>query len=63
LFFINGDLMDIIQENCGYCGTCVCVCPENVIELEENGLIIKDRCTECGNCAIVCPLGALNPEG
>jgi ferredoxin len=54
--------MDIIQENCGYCGTCVCVCPKNVIELEENGLIIKDGCTECGNCAIVCPLGALNPE-
>ena len=55
--------MDIIQENCGYCGTCVCVCPENVLELGENGLIIKNGCTECGNCAIVCPLGALIPEG
>lgn len=55
--------MDIVSENCGYCGTCVCVCPENVLILEENGLIMKNGCTECGNCATVCPLGALIPEG
>ena len=54
--------MDIVSENCGYCGTCVCVCPENVLVLEENGLIMKNGCTECGNCVMVCPLGALLPE-
>ena len=51
--------MDILSENCGFCGCCVSVCPENVLELEENGLNTLDGCTECGNCVIVCPLGAL----
>ncbi len=51
--------MDILSENCGFCGCCVSVCPENVLELEENGLNALDGCTECGNCVMVCPLGAL----
>ena len=51
--------MDILSENCGYCGCCVSVCPEKVLELEENELIAREGCTECGNCVIVCPLGAL----
>jgi ferredoxin len=55
--------MDILRENCGYCGCCVGVCPENVLELEENGIKAHNGCTECGNCAVVCPLGALIPEG
>jgi ferredoxin len=63
LIFIKGDIMDIISENCGYCGTCVSVCPENILELEENGLIARDGCIECGNCVMVCPLGALILEG
>jgi Fe-S-cluster-containing hydrogenase component 2 len=51
--------MNILSENCGYCGCCVGVCPENVLELEENKLQIKEGCTECGNCVVVCPLGAM----
>lgn len=51
--------MEVLSENCGYCGSCVTVCPENFIELNENGLTIKEECTNCGNCTYVCPLGAL----
>lgn len=51
--------MEVLTENCGYCGSCVTVCPENVIELAENGLSLSDGCTNCGNCAYVCPLGAI----
>jgi len=54
--------MEILTENCGYCGCCVVVCPAHVLELEESGLNVLDGCTECGNCVIVCPLGALIPE-
>ncbi len=51
--------MEVQPENCGYCGSCVTVCPERVIELTENGLSIGNGCTNCGNCVYVCPLGAL----
>jgi len=51
--------MEVQSENCGYCGCCVAVCPENIIELTENILNIMDGCTECGRCASICPLGAL----
>jgi NAD-dependent dihydropyrimidine dehydrogenase PreA subunit len=54
--------MEILLENCGSCGCCVLVCPEHVLELEENVLNASDGCTECGNCAMVCPIGALIPE-
>jgi ferredoxin len=51
--------MEIQWENCGYCGCCVTVCPENIIELAENTLNISEGCTECGKCVSICPLGAL----
>jgi ferredoxin len=54
--------MNIQTENCGYCGCCVGVCPENVLILEENTIHQVDGCIECGNCTVVCPLGAIIPE-
>ncbi len=53
--------MNIRRENCGYCGCCVGVCPESVLELEENSIQQHEGCIECGNCATVCPLGAIIP--
>lgn len=45
---------------CGYCGACVSVCKNNVLELTESGIIIEaNGCDNCGHCTIVCPLGAL----
>lgn len=51
--------MEVQSENCGYCGSCVTVCPEGIIELAENGLNVEIGCTDCGNCVYMCPLGAL----
>jgi ferredoxin len=50
-------------DNCGYCGACVAVCPNQLLELNENEIAISEGCQNCGNCQIVCPLGALIMEG
>lgn len=55
--------MEILTENCGYCGCCVAVCPEHVLKLEENKISSSEGCTECGNCYYVCPLGAIVSGG
>jgi len=52
--------MKLNTEMCGYCGSCVSVCKNNVLELTESGIIIEaNECDNCGHCTIVCPLGAL----
>ncbi|MBM4240597.1 MAG: 4Fe-4S dicluster domain-containing protein [Euryarchaeota archaeon] len=51
--------MNLITEKCGLCGACASVCPNNVLELEENEIIQKKGCDNCETCTIVCPLGAL----
>jgi ferredoxin len=56
--------MILLHENlCDYCGTCVGVCPENCIELEEMVLRIDHEiCTRCNKCIWVCPVEALYRE-
>jgi ferredoxin len=52
--------MKFNSEKCGYCGVCISVCQNNVLELTESGIILKaNKCDNCGRCTIVCPLGAL----
>lgn len=45
------------HELCTRCGSCIGVCPENAIELDERKFprLIPERCTRCGLCAAVCP--------
>jgi ferredoxin len=50
-------------EKCGYCGACVSVCPNDVLELTECEIIVNAKCEDCGICTVVCPLGALVLEG
>lgn len=48
---------------CSYCGSCVAVCPENVIELVDVHLNIDHGgCTDCAKCIKGCPVGALALE-
>ncbi len=51
------------EDNCGYCGTCVAVCPNEILKLMENKINISEGCDNCGKCSIVCPLGAIIMEG
>jgi ferredoxin len=54
--------MKIITDQCGYCGACVAVCPQNILILFEGGVTMINGCENCGDCSLVCPLGALSPE-
>ncbi len=48
------------REICGYCGTCVGVCPKDAIDLVDLHLNIdKRKCISCGTCVKVCPINAL----
>lgn len=51
--------MIISEEQCGYCGTCVAVCPHGILELSEMKIITYEGCDECSFCMFVCPLGAI----
>ncbi len=62
--FCDGDnnmstMLRINRDKCGYCGTCVAVCPEDALELIDAYLSLERDCIACGICARACPLGAL----
>jgi NAD-dependent dihydropyrimidine dehydrogenase PreA subunit len=49
------------RELCNGCGTCLDVCPREVLR-RSNGkieVVTKDACMECGACQRNCPRGAL----
>ncbi len=48
---------------CIGCRTCVAVCPQQGIRLDENGVHTSQACTACGTCARECPTGALELKG
>ena len=50
------------RAKCGYCGSCVSLCPVGAINLAETRLQIDERCTECGLCIDSCPVAAISPE-
>lgn len=50
----------INRERCGYCGTCVSVCPKDAISLIDLHLNIDEsKCVNCLACVKICPIGAL----
>jgi NAD-dependent dihydropyrimidine dehydrogenase PreA subunit len=46
---------------CAGCGTCLVVCPREVLALEDGLAVVRepDFCIECGACVLNCPTGAL----
>ena len=48
---------------CTTCGSCVNVCPNNIIQRDaDNSPVIHPtlECISCGHCIAVCPTGAMN---
>jgi 2-oxoglutarate ferredoxin oxidoreductase subunit delta len=50
--------IDIFRDWCKSCGICVAFCPQQCIQLDEEGSPVvtdPDRCTGCGWCELHCP--------
>jgi len=46
--------------SCDFCGSCVAVCPQDAIALDEaQWRWLAERCTLCAYCIQVCPMNAL----
>ena len=56
--------LQLDQEKCTGCGTCLEVCPRQVFSLNGKQVRIanRDACMECGACALNCPFDALSVE-
>ena len=52
-----------IGVRCIGCRTCVAVCPQRGLRLDEAGVHTSAQCTACGTCARECPTGALELKG
>jgi len=47
------------KDKCTLCKTCISVCPEKAIKIENNKLITDpEKCNYCGKCEIYCIAGA-----
>lgn len=52
--------LEVDEEECNACATCVENCPSGAISLqEESASIDLDECLGCGECVAVCPEGAI----
>ena len=56
-------MIKVDKRLCDLCGTCIGVCPVNVIGLEKLELVPEsDGCTGCRICIDVCPVKALSED-
>lgn len=55
--------LKIDNEECGICGDCIDVCPEEAIKKIVYRVVIdNDKCTNCEECMDVCPVGSIYKE-
>lgn len=47
---------------CTGCGSCVAICPFNLIRLENGVAVIGSECAGCGVCSPECPTQAIVVE-
>lgn len=62
VYLKNVSTLSVDDAKCTGCGTCLEVCPHEVLRLVEKRVRIEDRdaCMECGACSRNCPFGALS---
>jgi len=56
--------LQLSEDKCTGCGTCLQVCPHGVL-VRQNGRVRienRDDCMECGACARNCPEGAVKVQ-
>ena len=53
-------MIEIIENKCDFCGSCVAVCPVDCIELKEAAITIDyNVCIDCNLCIYICPIDVL----
>ena len=53
-------MIEIIENKCDFCGSCVAVCPPDCIDLKESLISIQhDVCIDCNLCVYICPIEVL----
>ena len=53
-------MINIIDNKCDFCGSCVAVCPPDCIDLKEATITIDDNvCIDCNLCIYICPIDVL----
>ncbi|MBM9513289.1 mercury methylation ferredoxin HgcB [Desulfogranum marinum] len=63
--YIEGAVtLQLDQEACIGCGSCVVVCPHRILYLEQRKAYITnvDLCMECGACQANCPTEAITVD-
>jgi pyruvate formate lyase activating enzyme len=56
--------LEWFKHKCIGCKTCIEVCPNDALKLDENGMHIdRDKCNSCGICSEECPSTALHMFG
>ena len=56
-------MIDIIENKCDFCSTCITVCPPDCIEVRENSINIDhETCIDCDLCVEICPILVLYNE-
>jgi len=56
-------MIEIIDDKCDYCGTCITVCPPDCIEVKEFSININHQvCINCNLCVYICPIEVLKIE-
>ena len=60
-----GDPVEIVQDECIKCLTCLRVCPHGAVILQDTAKprIVNEACFECGICVSNCPAKAIRQEG
>lgn len=54
-------MIQVNQEICTKCGTCVAVCPSEILDMTPQGPDeVNPGCIACGHCVAVCPTAALD---
>jgi NAD-dependent dihydropyrimidine dehydrogenase PreA subunit len=64
IYLKNVVTLQLDQGKCTGCGTCLEVCPRQVLSLngKQARIANRDACMECGACALNCPFGAIAVE-
>tara|TARA_B100000029_G_C17227338_1_gene834061 strand:- start:466 stop:639 length:174 start_codon:yes stop_codon:yes gene_type:complete len=56
-------MIEIIENKCDFCGSCVAVCPPDCIDLKESSISIQhDVCIDCNLCVYICPIDVLHEK-